>query len=204
MPSDNLKCAPGRLAARRSMCVQRVNRDVYCRRKPIEKANSFEASINEGYACIGVVDASFMPDSSLTCEGHSHGEKVVRTPRILQMFRPSSSIKRTGLTPARRALLGGLPGPRLDPENPAVTWCYNPSGGITSFGSTPIRHAHKLPSKGRPDRCGGNRYALRGERPGTGPPWPEWRVAKRERRAGETSQCMQGCQNWDSGSWGPD
>ncbi|WP_165979441.1 hypothetical protein [Paraburkholderia guartelaensis] len=35
-----------------------VNRDVYCRRKAIENANSFEASINDGYACIDGINAA--------------------------------------------------------------------------------------------------------------------------------------------------
>lgn len=33
---------------------------------------------------------------------------------------------------------------RFFTKNPAVTWCYNPSGGITFFGSTRRMAAHKL------------------------------------------------------------
>ncbi len=118
----------------------------------------------------------FMPDSSSTRVGYVRAAKVVRSPRIRLTFRGDARIKRNVLTPARGALPGGLPRAHPKPENPAVTWCYNRSGGITSFGSTPFRHTHKLPSKDARTVVAAIVTRSRGERPGTGPPWPERRV----------------------------
>lgn len=50
----------------------------------------------------------------------------------------------SGVLDARSSLPGEPCRMRFFTKNPAVTWCYNPSGGITFFGSTRRMAAHKL------------------------------------------------------------
>jgi hypothetical protein len=56
------------------------HRGVYCRRKPIEKANSFEAFINERCACIDIINISAALHFPVLSDAHFREPKVFRSP----------------------------------------------------------------------------------------------------------------------------
>jgi hypothetical protein len=106
--------------------------NIYCPAKSIKYANSFEESINAESAC---------------------GRATLLVCSIVLIS--VCAIAPVGFTERHlRSLRAHLPAVLIDDwrafsrKNLAVTWCYNPSPGITLFGSTRFGAAHKLLHKG--------------------------------------------------------